>query len=132
MHVRLLDVDRGASIASPTPSPWPTTFAITCMIAPRNRIEPALPTTSLGRPPPTTIVGAIMLVRRRPGSVEPAPTRSYSPSMLLSWMPVPGTITPEPEPVEDETDAAFPSASTTETWVVPPCGACSGAPGTTR
>jgi hypothetical protein len=44
-------------------------------------------------------------------------------------MPVPGTITPEPLPVEDDTEAALPSASTAETWVVPPFGACSGAPG---
>ena len=42
--------------------------------------------------------------------------------MLFSWMPVPGTITPEPEPVDDESDAAFPSASTAETCVVPPAG----------
>ena len=41
-------------------------------------------------------------------------------------MPVPGTITPEPEPVEVESDAALPSASTTETCVVPPGGAGSG------
>ena len=40
--------------------------AITCMIAPRSRTEPALPTTSRGPPSPTTIVGAIMLVSRRP------------------------------------------------------------------
>src|SRR6478609_1763042 len=38
-------------------------------------------------------------------------------------MPVPGTITPEPEPVEVESDAAFPSASTAETCVVPPAPA---------
>ena len=62
----------------------------------------------------------------RPGA--PA-TRSYSPSMLFSWMPVPGTITPEPEPVDEESDAAFPSASTAETCVVPPAGACSARPG---
>ena len=28
--------------------------------------------------------------------------------MLFSWMPVPGTITPEPEPVDEESDAALP------------------------
>ena len=60
-----------------------------------------------------------MLVSRRPGALGPPATRSYSPSMLFRWMPVPGTITPEPEPVEDESDAAVPSASTTETCVVP-------------
>ena len=35
-------------------------------------------------------------------------------------MPVPGTITPEPEPVEVDSAAAFPSPSTAETCVVPP------------
>ena len=33
-------------------------------------------------------------------------------------MPVPGTTTPEPEPSEHESDAALPSASTTEMCVV--------------
>ena len=36
-------------------------------------------------------------------------------------MPVPGTITPEPEPVEAVSDAALPLPSTTEMWVVPRC-----------
>ena len=49
-----------------------------------------------------------MLVSRRPGVGRPAGDRSYSPSMLFRWMPVPGTITPEPEPVEEESDAALP------------------------
>ena len=69
-----------------------------------------------------------MLVSRRPGAVGPPATRSYSPSMLFRWMPVPGTITPEPEPVDDESDAAVPSESTTDTWVVP-AGAGSTSPG---
>ena len=46
-----------------------------------------------------------MLVSRRPGAAGPPATRSYSPSMLFRWIPVPGTITPEPEPVEDESEA---------------------------
>ena len=78
------------------------------MIAPRRRTEPALPTTRRGPSAPTTTVGAIMLVSRRPGVAGPPATRSYSPSMLFSWMPVPGTITPEPEPVDEESDAALP------------------------
>ena len=49
----------------------------------------------------------------------PAGFRSYSPSMLFRWIPVPGTITPEPEPVEAVSEAAFPCASTTEMCVVP-------------
>ena len=48
--------------------------------------------------------------------------------MLFSWMPVPGTITPEPEPVDEDSEAALPSASTAETCVVPPAGACSARP----
>jgi hypothetical protein len=39
--------------------------------------------------------------------------------MLFSWMPVPGTITPEPAPVEAVSEAALPRASTTAMWVVP-------------
>ena len=70
-----------------------------------------------------------MLVRRRPELAGAPATRSYSPSMLLSWMPVPGTITPEPEPVDEESDAAFPCSSTAETCVVPPAGVCSARPG---
>src|SRR2546426_3886617 len=93
------------------------------MIAPRRRTDPALPTTSRGPSSPTTTVGAIMLVSRLPGVAGPPATRSYSPSMLFRWMPVPGTITPEPEPVDAETDAAFPAASTAETCVVPADGA---------
>ena len=74
------------------------------------------------RPPPapSTIVGAIMLVSRRPGRARPPAARSYSPSMLFMWMPVPGTTTPEPEPVDAESEAALPAASTTEMCVVPP------------
>ena len=32
---------------------------------------------------------------------------------------MPGTITPEPEPIDAVSDAAFPRSSTTEMWVVP-------------
>ena len=38
--------------------------------------------------------------------------------MLFTWIPVPGTTTPEPHPVDAESDAAFPSPSTTLMWVV--------------
>ena len=86
------------------------------MIAPRSRIEPALPDDEPGAPVArATIDGAIMLVSRRPGRGMPSETRSYSPSMLFRWMPVPGTITPDPEPVDVESDAALPRASTTDT-----------------
>ena len=54
-----------------------------------------------------------MLVSRSPGLSVPA-TRSSSPSMLFRWMPVPGTITPELEPSEQVSEAAFPQESTTE------------------
>ena len=66
------------------------------MIAPRSRTEPALPTTSRGRPSRSTIDGAIIDVNRAPAFVAPA--RSNSPSMLFRWIPVPGTTTPEPDP----------------------------------
>ena len=47
---------------------WSTTFTIVWMIAPRRRSDPALPTTSRGRPCESRTLGAIMLVRRRPGT----------------------------------------------------------------
>src|SRR5581483_2210248 len=82
---------RGSSIASATPRPCATTFTITCMIAPRSRALPALPTTSRGAPFRRTTLGAIIDVSRAPGRVVP-PARSVSPSMLFSCIPVPGTI----------------------------------------
>ena len=45
------------------------------------------------------------------------PITSSSPSMLLSWKPPRNT--PEPDPSVDDSAAALPSASITETWVVP-------------
>ena len=86
------------------------------MIAPRSRALPALPTTRRARSPSKQMLGAIIDVSRVPGRCTPA--RSSSPSMLLSEMPVPGSTTPEPEPSEHESDAALPSESTTEMWVV--------------
>ena len=60
-----------------------------------------------------------MLVSRMPGtSFSEATLRSVSPSMLLRWTPVPGTTTPEPQPVEQVSEAALPSASSTLIWVV--------------
>src|SRR5204863_7504299 len=99
-------------IASPTPSPVPTVLTTTCRIAPRRRTEPALPTTSRGEPVRRTSDGAIMLVSRRPGRVRrPDGLRSYSPSMLLRCTPVPGTMTPDPEPFDAVSEAALPRAS---------------------
>ena len=40
--------------------------------------------------------------------------------MLLTWMPVPGTTTPEPSPFVHVTEQARPSPSTTEMCVVEP------------
>jgi hypothetical protein len=39
--------------------------------------------------------------------------------MLFMWIPVPGTMTPEPEPIDAVREAALPRSSTTEMWVVP-------------
>src|SRR3954468_10726561 len=39
---------------------------------------------------------------------------------LLTWMPVPGTTTPEPSPFVQVTEQARPSPSRTEMWVVEP------------
>ena len=46
--------------------------------------------------------------------------------MLLSWKPRENT--PEPDPSVDDSAAAFPSASMTETWVVPVSGASRDVP----
>ena len=60
-----------------------------------------------------------MLVSRMPGtSFSEETLRSVSPSMLLRWTPVPGTTTPEPQPVEQVSDAALPAASSTLICVV--------------
>src|SRR5579864_688684 len=72
---------RGASTASSTSIPRPTTFATTCRIAPRNLSEPAEPTTSRGRPPSSTTDGAIIDVNLSPGRA--LPIKSFSPSMLF-------------------------------------------------
>ena len=95
---------------------------MTCRIAERMRLEPAEPTTSSGRPPASTIVGAIIDGSRRPGGCvnQPSGDRSCSPIMLLTWMPVPGTTSPEPSPLVVVTAHAQPSASSTETCVVEP------------
>ena len=58
----------------------------------------------------------------RPARASSAPITSSSPSMLLSC--VPPRKTPEPEPRVDESAAAVPVASTTETCVVPVSGPC--------
>ena len=52
-------------------------------------------------------------------SVSEATARSVSPSMLFRCTPVPGTTTPEPQPVEHVSEAALPSPSSTLIWVVP-------------
>ena len=67
-------------------------------------------------------VGDIIDGIRRPAPVawKPNGFRSCSPSMLLSWIPVPGTNTPDPEPFEQVTLAHPPSPSSAVMWVVDP------------
>ena len=67
-------------------------------------------------------VGAIIDGIRAPaGAVKkPSGLRSSSPMMLLRWIPVPGTTTPEPSPFVHVTAHAIPSASITEMCVVEP------------
>ena len=72
-----------------------------------------------------------MLVSLVPGRATlPGGFRSGSPSMLFSWMPVPGTMNPDPQPVVAESDAAFPFPSTALMWVVEgtPAGSLYGIP----
>jgi hypothetical protein len=44
--------------------------------------------------------------------------------MLFMWIPVPGTTTPDPAPIDAVIDAALPRSSTTAMCVVP--GASAG------
>ncbi len=62
-----------------------------------------------------------MLGNRSPAWRSTVPITSSSPSMLFSWNP--WEKTPEPDPRVDESAAALPSPSITETWVVPVSGA---------
>ena len=62
---------RGASTAAATFMSRATTFATTCMIAPRSRALPALPMTKRGAPSFNTIDGAIIDVSRSPGCDAP-------------------------------------------------------------
>ena len=95
---------------------------IVWVIAERIRFDPPLPSPSASSPSRRAIVGDIIEGIRRPAIVEWNPNgfRSSSPSMLLSWMPVPSTYTPEPEPFEQVTLAHPPSPSRAVMWVVEP------------
>ena len=86
------------------------------------RLEPADPSASSTSPSRATAVGAIIDGSRRPGGwvKKPSGERSSSPIMLLRWIPVPGTITPEPSPFVHVTAHARPSRSSTEMCVVDP------------
>ena len=96
-------------------------FTTVWRMAERSRLEPAEPRATTGSPSRSSRLGAIMEVMRSPGSSRPKPPglRSSSPSMLFRRMPVPGAITPEPDPFELERLAMPPSASTALVWVVP-------------
>jgi hypothetical protein len=48
--------------------------------------------------------------------------------MLFRWKPVPGTITPDPDPLDAVNEAALPLASTAEMCVVPGAPTGSGLP----
>ena len=102
---------RGARTASSALIPCSTARTIVCRIAERIRLEPALPRPSSISPSRRTTVGAIIDGTRRPGSIrwKPSGLRSSSPSMLLRITPVPGTSTPEPEPLEQVTLAHMPA-----------------------
>ncbi len=115
------------AVAGGPPPPGPrgpssTTPRIVCRIADRIRFEPAEPSATSGSPSRSTTVGAIMLGTRAPAGCRWCPNglRSSSPSMLLRCTPVPGTTTPEHDPLEQVTVAQLPSASSTAMWVVLP------------
>ncbi len=50
---------------------------------------------------------------------NPCGTRSSSPSMLFSISPVPGTISPQPSPLENDNVATLSLESITDRLVVP-------------
>ena len=93
VDVRLVEVDARRGRSPPRRQARArATLTTTCMIAPRSRTEPALPTTSRGRPPRERRSTAPSCSSAgAPGASRAAAGfRSYSPSMLFRWMPVPG------------------------------------------
>ena len=101
---------RGSSTASCSGSPRSSAATTTWTIAERIRADPDDPATSATPP-------VLEHERRRHHARQPHPRhaacseatlRSVSPSMLLRWTPVPGTTTPEPQPVEQVSEAALP------------------------
>ena len=95
---------------------------IVCETAERIRFEPPLPSPRTSSPSRSATVGDIIDGIRRPATVawKPSGFRSSSPSMLFSWIPVPSTNTPEPEPLEQVTLAQPPSPSSAVMCVVDP------------
>ena len=122
VDVRLLEVDARRRRSPPRRrSPWSTTLTTACRIAPRRRDraraaddQPRPPAAERrSRAPSCSSAARPAAPRRRPGSGR---TRR---ACCSGGSRCPGTITPEPEPVEAVSDAAFPRASTTEMCVVP-------------
>ena len=104
-------------------SVWPPSIIriSTSTIDERIRSDPPVPSA---RTPPsgaTRIEGLIIDPIRWPGGVawNPSGLRSASPSMLFSWIPVPGMTKPEVTPFDVVMEATIPSASTALTCVVP-------------
>ena len=87
----------------------------------RMRSLPPLPSAVRVPSAVRSSVGAIIEPIRVPAGVlwKPCGCRSASPMTLLSWMPVPGTKTPEQLPFDRVMAASPPSPSSTLTWVVP-------------
>ena len=89
----VLEVDPGRVHRLGRPrSPSPTRRTIVCRIAERIRFEPPLPSPASSSPSRRTTVGDIIDGIRRPAAWrwKPSGFRSCSPSMLLTWTPVPG------------------------------------------
>ena len=122
LHDPVLEVDPGRLDRGRDVEPLAESRTSTCVIAERIRLEPPLPSPSSSRPSRSTTVGLIIEGSRRPalGEWKPSGLRSVSPSMLLTWIPVPSTKSPEPVPFEQVTLAQPPSASTAVMWVVEP------------
>ncbi len=101
-------------------------------MAVRIRLDPPEPRAAIEPSGRKARLGAIMEeMRLFSGQTwKPKGLRSSSPSMLFSMMPVPGSMAPQPSPLDRLKAATLPAASTTLRCVVP--RALAACPATSR
>ena len=124
---------RGASIASCTVMPNSTTFSSICGVVWRMPYEPGVPIDRRNAPSRKTWVGAMRVCIGAPPRSTAGLPGSTSAHMrrLLRSMPVPGTMTPEPNglPSVCVTVTTVPSPSATAKCVVCSFAKSAGWPG---